>query len=85
MAHVRHWFASGSRNDRHDVRETWLEGDHPDTRIPVRWFDRFYGREHVESYAVWSPALRAADGGVEIPSQVGMLNHTWLHESQAKP
>jgi hypothetical protein len=55
LAHVRHWFRSVPRDDRHDVREAWLEGGYPATKVLVRWIDRFYEREHVESYRIWSP------------------------------
>ena len=88
LAHVRRRFRSGRPDDRHDVREVWLEGSgpgNPDTRIKVRWFDRFYEREHVESYPVWWSIFTASDGGVVVPSQVALLVHTWVYESQPKP
>jgi hypothetical protein len=74
-----------SQDARHDVREARLEGSYPETAISVRWFDRFYDREHIESYPVWWSIFTASDGGVEVPSQVAMLIHTWVHEQQPKP
>lgn len=85
LAHVRYWFDSAPRDDRHDVREVWLESSHPDTKINVRWFDLFNECEYVQWYPVWWSIFTAPDGGVEAPSQVAMLIHTWVHESQPKP
>jgi hypothetical protein len=57
-----------------------LEGDYPDTKICVRFLRRAKGDERVKCYPLWN-SLFTAPRGVEPPSQVALLIHTWIREA----
>jgi hypothetical protein len=66
--------------ERIRTREVTLEGSYPESRIRVRWWDPAFQEERSDSWEVWRlPVFEAADGGREVPNQVGMLIATWVH------
>jgi hypothetical protein len=54
-----------------------LNGDYPDTRITIRYWDPRYDREEIRSYSIWGE-LVDSEGKLEYPAtHAAVLLKTW--------
>lgn len=62
----------------HDIRQVDLEGEYPNTKITVRYWNPARQREQKDNYELWG-SLFKAPWGRESPDQVALLVHTWVN------
>jgi hypothetical protein len=62
------------------ISEVYLDGECPQTRICVRFWNRSLKEEQTKCYELWGPSFEAPRG-LETPDQVALLVHTWILES----